>query len=193
MDAGRQQLSNPRRRPRPETDDESSESESPSSKAASSTKMLPPHTPAPTRSSSRMPESPQGQHPRAQQQTPQLAPEPLIPGSPSLYSHLLCYLYSVHEGHSINSNLPVAPIPDTNSLIQRGMPPSEAAECHTYRHSFPHVPQPGQYYHLTQIPRHANIDTTTVLSLTYQIVIRFDTNYRDVTKQDAQEAAVARL
>jgi hypothetical protein len=51
----------------------------------------------------------------------------------------------------------------------------------------------GQFYHFTQIHKHATIDPKTRLSLTYQIIIRFDTNYKDYSKQEAQEAVAARL
>jgi hypothetical protein len=69
------------------------------------------------------------------------------------------------------------------------MPEPEIQECQLYRHSYPRVSQQlypsvrpdgntRQYYHLTQIPTHAKIDPSTGLCCTYQIVIRFDTNYR---------------
>jgi hypothetical protein len=78
-------------------------------------------------------------------------------------------------------------------LIQCGMPTSEITECLSYRHSFPRAIQAlypsvrpdalsGQYYHLIQLPSHVNIDPTIGLSPTYQIVIRFDTNYTDFSK-----------
>jgi hypothetical protein len=84
------------------------------------------------------------------------------------------------------------------------MPASEITEYLSYRHSFPKVTQTlyplvcpdtlhGQHYHLIQLPSHVNIDPTTGLSPTYQLVIRFDTNYRDFSKIDVQEAAVSRF
>ena len=84
------------------------------------------------------------------------------------------------------------------------MPALEITKCLSYRHSFPRALQtlypsihpnalPGQYYHLTQLPSHVNIDPTTGLSPTYQLVIRFDTNYKDFSKLDVQEAAASRF
>jgi hypothetical protein len=89
-------------------------------------------------------------------------------------------------------------------LVQRGLLASEITEYLSYRHSFLRVTQtlypsvrldtlPGQHYHLTQLPSHVNIDPTTGLSPTYQLVIRFDTNYRDFSKIDVQEAAASRF
>jgi hypothetical protein len=84
------------------------------------------------------------------------------------------------------------------------MPASEITECLSYRHSFSRITQtlypsirpdtlPGQHYHLIQLPSHVNIDPTTGLSPTYQLIIRFDTNYRDFSKIDVQEAAASRF
>lgn len=109
----------------------------------------------------------------------------------------------MHKLQNLQQNLPIL-THTTDLLAQRGMPTSEITECLGYRHSFPRVPQtlypstrpdtlPGQYYHLTQIPSHINVDPTTGLSPTYQIVIRFDINYRDLSKHDVQEAATSRF
>lgn len=84
------------------------------------------------------------------------------------------------------------------------MPDSKIHEYHSYRHSFPHVPQQlypatrpdgvqGQYYHLTQIPSGTDIDAHSGLAHTHQIVIRFDSNYNEMKKQDIQVAALARF
>jgi hypothetical protein len=84
------------------------------------------------------------------------------------------------------------------------MPDSEIRECLSYRHSFPRVCQalypsvhpdgvPGPYYHLTQLPSHVDIDPTTGLSPTYQLVIRFDNNYRYFNKTNIQEATTSHL
>jgi hypothetical protein len=72
---------------------------------------------------------------------------------------------------------------------------SEIQECLSYRYSFPRVAQtlypssrpdtlPGQYYHLTQLPSYVDMDPITGLSHTYQLVIRFDNNYRDFSTTD---------
>jgi hypothetical protein len=95
-------------------------------------------------------------------------------------------------------------MPDSEIMVYHTNTDSEIMKYHTYRHSFPHVVQQlypsvrpdgisGQFRHFTQIPKHVTIDPDTGLSSTYQIVIRFDSNYRDLTKQDAQEAANAHL
>lgn len=81
---------------------------------------------------------------------------------------------------------------------------SELLEFLSCRHAFPHVPQtlypsirpdglPGQYLHLTQIPIDTEIETSTGLSSSYQIIIRFDSEYHRMTQQQAQDAATARF
>ena len=84
------------------------------------------------------------------------------------------------------------------------MPAVEQYEYHTYRHSFPHVPQllypsqrpdgiPGQYLHLTQIPSGYLVDVVTGLSPIYQVVIFFDHGYQGMKKLEVQEVALSRL
>ena len=84
------------------------------------------------------------------------------------------------------------------------MPASEIQEFHTCRHTFPHVPQqllpftrpdglPDQYLHLIQIPHDISVDVNTGLSHSYQILIRFDFGYNEMTKSEVQDAAIARF
>lgn len=84
------------------------------------------------------------------------------------------------------------------------MPDTEVLEFHSCRHAFPHVPQvlypsirpdglPGQYLHLTQIPKDTEIVESTGLSQSYHIIIRFDSDYHRMTKQEVQDAATARF
>ena len=84
------------------------------------------------------------------------------------------------------------------------MPEAKQYEYHTYRHSFPHVPQllypslrsdgiPRQYLHLTQIPSGYLVDVVTGLSRTYQVVIRFDHGYQGMKKLEIQEVALSSL
>ncbi|KAG0595518.1 hypothetical protein M758_UG173200 [Ceratodon purpureus] len=84
------------------------------------------------------------------------------------------------------------------------MPDSEVLEFHSCRHAFPHVPQalfpsvrpdglPGQDLHLTQIPLGTDIVPSTGLFQSYQIIIRFESNYHRMTKQQVQEAATKRF
>jgi hypothetical protein len=127
----------------------------------------------------------------------------LLPAPPSLFYPYLWLSFSVHGIQLLQQNLPIVTY-TTDMLVQRGLLASEITEYLSYRHSFLRVTQtlypsvrldtlPGQHYHLTQLPSHVNIDPTTGLSPTYQLVIRFDTNYRDFSKIDVQEAAASRF
>jgi hypothetical protein len=120
------------------------------------------------------------------------------------FVHHLWYSFSVHEMLNIQLGLLEFHTFGATNLADSGMPASEIQEFHTVRHSFPHVPQrllpatrsdgiPRQYLHLTQIPHDTTIDTTTGLSHSYQILIRFDFGYNEMTKVDVQEAAIARF
>ncbi|KAG0574549.1 hypothetical protein KC19_VG270700 [Ceratodon purpureus] len=94
------------------------------------------------------------------------------------------------------------------------MPDTEVLEFHSCRHAFHNVQKklypsarpdgvPGQYLHLTQIPIDTEIsleipiDTEisldTGLSQSYEIIIRFDTDYHHMTKQQVQESAIPRF
>ena len=84
------------------------------------------------------------------------------------------------------------------------MPASKIQEFHTCRHSFPHVPQrllpairpdglPGQYLYFTQLLNDTPIDLITGLSPSYQILIRFDYGYNEMSKIKVQDAARACL
>jgi hypothetical protein len=52
---------------------------------------------------------------------------------------------------------------------------------------------PGQYFHLIQIPYGIDIDSIIGLSRSYQILIRFDSGYNEMQKDDVHEAAKARF
>ena len=91
-----------------------------------------------------------------------------------------------------------------SNLADSTMPAFEIQEFHTCRHSFPHIAQrllpairpdglPGQYLHLTQILHDIPTDTTTGLSNSYQILIRFDFGYHEMTKVEVQDVAIARF
>lgn len=93
---------------------------------------------------------------------------------------------------------------DASNLANSTMSASKIQEFHSCRHSYPHVPQrllpatkpdglPGQYLHLTQISHDTSIDTTTCLFHSYQILIRFDYGYNEMTKVEVQDAAIARF
>lgn len=112
--------------------------------------------------------------------------------------------FSVHEQLNVQRGLPVALDTDDAKWQSYGMPDSELSELHSFRQAFPHVLQrlypsirpdglPGQYLHLTQIPYGIEIDPSTGLAYTQQIVIRFDTGYHEMKKSDVQTAALARF
>jgi hypothetical protein len=124
--------------------------------------------------------------------------------SPADFAHHLWLTYSVHEQHNAQLGLPTFTTYGDAALVNTDMPESELREYNSCRHSFPHVPQrlfpmtrpdglPGQYFHLTQLPYGTDIDPTTGLARSYQIVIRFDSGYNDMTKNDVQDAARARF
>jgi hypothetical protein len=105
--------------------------------------------------------------------------------SPTDFAHHLWLTYSIHEQHNAQLGLPTFTTYGDAALVNTDMPESELQEYNSCRHSFPHVPQrlfpmtrpdglPGQYFHLIQLPYGTDIDTTTGLACSYQIVIRFD-------------------
>jgi hypothetical protein len=123
---------------------------------------------------------------------------------PADYAHYLWMTYLVHEQHSVQLGLPTFTSYSTAALANTGMPDSEMREFNSYRHAFPHVPQqlfpmsrsdglPGQYLHLIQVLCGIDVDPITGLSRSYQILIRFDTGYNDMHKEDVQEAGRARF
>lgn len=142
-------------------------------------------------------------HPQAHTAAP---PPPTAPksGEPDQYYLFLWYSYSVHETlNAVDNRRPRLPYSE-NFLATQGTPSSEIQEYLNCRHAFPHVPQllypsirpdgiAGQYYHLTQLPQNSEIDLATGLAPTYQVTIRFDTNYHNMTKTEVQIAAHARL
>jgi hypothetical protein len=120
------------------------------------------------------------------------------------FVHHLWYSFSVHELLNVQLGLPEYHTFGASTLAESGMPASEVQEFLSCRHSFPHVPQrllpsvrpdgiPDQYLHLTQIPQGIPIDSITGLSHSYQILIRFDFGYNEMSKVDVQEAAIARF
>jgi hypothetical protein len=105
--------------------------------------------------------------------------------SPVEFAHHLWMTYFVHEQHNAQIGLPTFTTYGSAVLVNTDMPESELWEYNSCRHSFPHVPQRffpmtrldglhGQYFHLIQLPYGTNIDPTTGLARSYQIVIRFD-------------------
>ena len=133
---------------------------------------------------------------------PTVTPAPIV-NHADFVQHLW-YGFSVHEMINTQLGLPESRTFLASNLADSIMPASEIKEFHTYRHSFPHVPQkllpatrpdgiPGQYLHLTQIPHDIPIDSTTGLSHSYQILIRFDFGYHEMTKVEVQNAATARF
>jgi hypothetical protein len=125
-------------------------------------------------------------------------------GEPDQFFPFLWYSYSVHESLNILDNCPLRLPYSASYLTMQGTPSSEIQEYLHCRHAFPHVPQllypstrpdgiAGQYYHLTQLPQNSEIDFATGLAPTYQVTIRFDTNYHNMTKIEVQQAAHARL
>jgi hypothetical protein len=108
--------------------------------------------------------------------------------SPAEFAHHLWMTYvtySVHEQYNAQIGLPTFTAYGSTALVNTDMPESELWEYNSCRHSFPHVPQRffpmtrldglhGQYFHLIQLPYGTNIDPTTGLARSYQIVIRFD-------------------
>ena len=85
-----------------------------------------------------------------------------------------------------------------------GMPEAEIEEVRHCRLAFPRVPQhlyphqrpdtvTGDYLHFTQLPKHVKTDSTTHLSPTYQILIRFDSHYHNMTKDEVQIQATERF
>jgi hypothetical protein len=107
---------------------------------------------------------------------PSVAPIPVIKYAD--FVHHLWYSFSVHEILNIQLGLPEFHTSGAINLADPAMPPSEIQEFHTYRHSFPHIPQrllptsrpdgiPGQYLHLTQIPHGSAVDTRIGLSHSY--------------------------
>ena len=129
---------------------------------------------------------------------------PTSPLSPSDCLPHLWLSFSVHEHLNLKLGLPEYREIATDALTSGVMPDSEVIEFHSCRHAFPHVPQklfpscrpdglPGQYLHLTQIPLGTELEPSTGLSRTYQIIIRFDSEYHRLSKQEVQEAATARF
>lgn len=125
-------------------------------------------------------------------------------GAPDQYFPFLWYSFSVHEILNSHAGLTPALNYTAEYLAIQGTPDAEIQEYFQCRHAFPHVPQqlfptirpdgqPGQYYHLTQIPQNTEIDIVTGLSPTYQVTIRFDRNYHTMTKLEVQQAAHSRL
>jgi hypothetical protein len=51
----------------------------------------------------------------------------------------------------------------------------------------------GEYFHLTKIPYGIDVDSITGLSRSYQILIRFDSGYNEMQKDDVHKAARARF
>lgn len=129
---------------------------------------------------------------------------PVPPTSFSDYSHLLWLSFSVHEHLNIQRGLPEFTTYGAATIQTSSVPESEIQEYHSCRHSFPHVPQhfyptvrpdslPGQFLHLTQIPTGTDTDSTTGLSHSHQIVIRFDFGYQEMRKSEVQVAAIIRF
>jgi hypothetical protein len=192
-----QTLPKTKRRPRPNTDEDSDDFQTYSSRPP--TNPTGPHTTLPLTDTF----APLLTAPMSTPQDASISSSQPPTGPPSLFYLYLWLTFSVHEIQNLQQNLPIV-TNTTDMLVQCGMPASEITECLSYRHSFPRVTQalypsvcpdalPCQYYHLTQLPFHVNIDPTTGLSPTYQIVIRFDTNYQDFSKLDVQEAAASRF
>ena len=103
---------------------------------------------------------------------------------------------------NLQLGLPEARTVVTPNIAVVTMPASELQEFQSCRHSFPHVHQklfpatrpdglPGQFLHLTQIPHDTPVDPATGLSHSYEILIRFDFGYHEMSKQDVQDAAAA--
>jgi hypothetical protein len=122
--------------------------------------------------------------------------------SPADFAHHLWMTYLVHEHHNTQQGLPTFTTYGTSALVHFGMHESEMHEYNACRHAFLHVPQtlfpktrpdglPGQYFHLTQIPYGIDVDPITGLSRSYQILIRFDSSYNEMRKDNVQEAARA--
>jgi hypothetical protein len=112
--------------------------------------------------------------------------------------------YSVQEQHNSQLGLPTFTTYGAAALAHSSMPDSEIREYNACRHAFPHVPQSlfpmsrpdgllGQYFHLTQIPYGIDVDPVTGLSRSYQILIRFDSGYNTMRKDDVQEVARTRF
>lgn len=105
-------------------------------------------------------------------------PLPNTPANPPSFPDFANFLwlsFSVHQ--QINSERGSSEYTTYGGITVSscGMPDDEVREFHSYRHSFPHVPQllypltrpdglSGQFLHLTQIPFGVEIDTNTRLS-----------------------------
>jgi hypothetical protein len=195
-----QTLSKSKRRPRPDTVEDSDDSQTNSSRPSTNPTGPPAILPQIDASASLLTTPTSTLQPAG-------SLNPLFTTSyqppPSLFSPYLWLTFSVHEFQHLQQHLPIVTY-TSDMLVQQGMPSSEITECLSYRHFFPRVTQAlypsvrsdnllGQHYHLTQLPSHVNIDPATGLSPTYQLVIRVDTNYRDFSKIDVQEAAASRF
>jgi hypothetical protein len=122
---------------------------------------------------------------------PSVTPLPVVKYAD--FVHHLWYSFSVHEMFNVQLGLPEFQTFGAINLADSSMPSSKIQEFHTCRHSFPHFPQrllpttkldgiPGQYLHLTQIPHSSVVGTSIGLSHSYQILIRFDFGYNEMTK-----------
>lgn len=113
--------------------------------------------------------------------------------------------FAVHEMHALeNGNLQHYDPRTDEELTAAGMPEAEIQELRHCRIAFPRVPQrlfpfqrpdtvDGDYLHFTQLPKHVKTNAQTHLSSSYQILIRFDTNYHNMTKEEVQLQAAERF
>lgn len=178
----------------------SNRSTTPSSLPAPATSLAPPAVTLPA-SPTRQQHLPQPSSTPNPGNIPSPPPPPL---SPVECISKLWLSFSVHEYLNTQLGLPECRESAQEALATSLMTDSEVLDFHSCRHAFPHVPQtiypsvrpdglPGQYLHLTQIPQGTDIVQTTGLSQSYQIIIRFDSDYHRMTKPQVQEAAIARF
>ena len=89
-------------------------------------------------------------------------------------------------------------------FIAIGTPPSEVHEFRTLRHAFPRTRQflyptkrpdavPGQHLHLTQLPRYEKISHDTGLTEGFHVTIRFDGEYKQLSRREVKIACLERL
>ena len=85
-----------------------------------------------------------------------------------------------------------------------GTPPMEVQEFRSLRHAFPRTKQilypserpdavSGQHLHLTQIPRYEKISHDTGLTEGFHVTIRFDGDYKKLSRKESKAACIERL
>ena len=113
--------------------------------------------------------------------------------------------FPIHEAAATQRGKEVLRENRTNEdFAELGTPSREVIDFMTLRRAFPRVPRllypndqpdavPGNHLHFTQLPKLEKVAPTTGLSEGFQVTIRFDYGYNNITRQDARGACIERL